>query len=356
AELRLGARDGERPDVFGRIARAVERSDGSIVVADALAAEIKAFGADGTHLWTAGGAGGGPGEFSGTLGDVTLLPGDDVLVSHRGGQDMPIFDADGRYARTLSLAVFGIPEFPPEGVRAPPAIVSVLGTLADGTIVGTPGAPQPTPVTPAQPGRATYQVAYYDQAGQVRDTVGTFPLSERVEHEGRVVTVGLSPSSSVAVGRDRFVVGLQDAFEVRSFGPDASLTSILRVAAPPREIDDGVRSCYVEALLANAPNEQVRTRMRQQYATRPLAATLPAFNQIHIDAADRLWVQEFVHPCESREPRWWVLDADGAWLAETSIPEDFRIVHIGVDYITGIVRDEFDVEYVERRRIDEGVR
>jgi len=351
AELRLGARDGERPDVFGRIAQAVERSDGSIVVADALASEIKAFSANGTHLWTAGGAGGGPGEFSGQPSDVKLLPGDSVMVSHRGGQDTPIFDADGRYARTLSLTVFGVPEFPPEGVSGPPAIVSILGTLADGTIVGTPGAPMSTPLSSDQPGRVTYQVAYYDPAGQVRDTVGTFPLSNRVEHEGRVVTVGLSPSSKVAVGRDRFVVGLQDNFELRTFGPNASLTSILRVAAPAREIDERVRACYVEAAVAFAQTDQARVRMRQQYATRPLAATLPAFGQIHIDAANRLWVQEFVHPCESRQPRWWILDADGAWLAETSIPEGFRIVHIGADYITGIVRDEFDVEYVERRGI-----
>jgi hypothetical protein len=351
ADLRLGARDGDRPDVFGRIMGAALRADSGVVVADALTSEIKAFDGSGVHLWTAGSAGGGPGEFSGQVLGAYVLPGDSVLVVHGGGRNAPLFDPAGRYARTISLVAFGIPDLP-EGVRAPPSPVSVLGALADGTIVGTPGAPMPTPLTPSQPGRPTYQVAYYDRAGQVRDTVGTFPLRELVEHEGRATMAGLGSSSVVAVGTEQFVVGLQDSFEIRAFGPDASLTSILRVDVPAREIDDRVRACHVEAGLANATTAQARTRIRQRRETAPLAATLPAFGQMRIDAADRIWVQESVHPCESRQPRWWILDADGAWLAETSIPEGFRTFHIGADYLMGIVQDEYDVQYVERRRID----
>lgn len=49
---------------LSRVASATRLSDGRIVVLEGQSSEIRVFGPDGTHLLTAGGQGGGPGEFN----------------------------------------------------------------------------------------------------------------------------------------------------------------------------------------------------------------------------------------------------------------------------------------------------
>jgi len=72
-ELRIGAVDGESPDVFGDIASLAGDRHGRIYVADVHAAEIRAFDSSGHFLRRFGGRGEGPGEFRLLLGGITLL-------------------------------------------------------------------------------------------------------------------------------------------------------------------------------------------------------------------------------------------------------------------------------------------
>lgn len=198
-ELRLGARDGPGADVFGSIRDTEVRRDGVIVVADAMASEIRAFDAAGAHLWSTGRAGEGPGEFPRPPASVDRMPGDSVLVTHGGGRSALVFDPAGSHVRTIALDAFGIPDLA-EGVRAPPSPVIPLGYFDDGTLVATPGIPMATPLTPQQPGVSTYQVGLYNVTGAARDTLGPFPLSEIVEHDGRTVTLTYNSGSGVNEG------------------------------------------------------------------------------------------------------------------------------------------------------------
>ena len=59
----VGSADGPEAEVFSRISGARRLRDGSVVAGVEGFHEIRKFAADGTHLWTAGGRGQGPGEF-----------------------------------------------------------------------------------------------------------------------------------------------------------------------------------------------------------------------------------------------------------------------------------------------------
>lgn len=71
--LRLGATEGEGPDVFGLIAAVEGDAAGRTHVFDSHAVELRVFGPDGTFLSRFGRRGGGPGEFQGVLG-MSLSP------------------------------------------------------------------------------------------------------------------------------------------------------------------------------------------------------------------------------------------------------------------------------------------
>ena len=61
--LELGSFDGPGADVFGHISSVAVGLDGKIFVLDDLAQEIRVFDANGSHLYSFGRRGEGPGEF-----------------------------------------------------------------------------------------------------------------------------------------------------------------------------------------------------------------------------------------------------------------------------------------------------
>lgn len=64
-----------------------------------------------------------------------------------------------------------------------------------------------------------------------------------------------------------------------------------------------------------------------------------------VDRARNLWVQEYAASFESQR-RWSVFDNRGILLGSVELPNDFRLHDIGVDFVVGAARDEFDVEHV----------
>jgi len=100
--LRLGGEE-EGPVSFYEVsagAVAVDRS-GRILVLDRANMRLVAFDAEGRVLWTAGGEGGGPGEFS---FPISVNARGDTAVVLDGVRDVELFDAaDGRYVATRKL-------------------------------------------------------------------------------------------------------------------------------------------------------------------------------------------------------------------------------------------------------------
>jgi hypothetical protein len=89
--FRLGAIDGDRPDVFGDIVSVELGLDGQLYVLDMQASEIRAFGPGGEHLRTFGRPGPGPGEMNYAAG-MALDPDGILWVLNWGNRRYTGFD------------------------------------------------------------------------------------------------------------------------------------------------------------------------------------------------------------------------------------------------------------------------
>ena len=85
-EFRLGVAEGGGPELFGEVRAIAVDGDGTIVVVDGQANEVRRFSPEGEHQWTVGRAGSGPEEFQYVVG-AAFSPGGELWV------------VDGRNAR-----------------------------------------------------------------------------------------------------------------------------------------------------------------------------------------------------------------------------------------------------------------
>ncbi len=335
AEVRIGSIDGSGPDVMGRIVGLALLPGGAVVVAEGQALELRAFDRSGSHLWTAGRGGAGPGEFMRTISHFSRLGEDSLLASDGGGRTM-VFRADGTYARLVRLAE------PEEGIGRS----RVIGALDDGTIVSTyyklmatTSSEIPTGIT-----RGPERVGLLDSAGAVDTTFGEFRSQEstiRVSTgasgeissiEIRRLTMGRA--SVFAVGATSVVAGETDRFELFRYDAAGGPTIVIRVETPLTLLSDDAR----QQTLAMDSNAVV-------------SDTLPAFGTVRIDDAGRIWVQEFVPVFEERAAQWYVLDSSGTFVARAIAPRGFDPRVFSGDEVWGVRLDDLDVPYVERYRI-----
>jgi hypothetical protein len=81
---------------------------------------------------------------------------------------------------------------------------------------------------------------------------------------------------------------------------------------------------------------------------------MPAYApEIHVDSDLNLWVREYTRPGD-REWSYSVFSADGVLLGTLRMPTALTILDIGADYVLGLRRDEFDVEYVQLHELRKG--
>jgi hypothetical protein len=105
-DLRIGAMEGEGPDVFGRIVGLVVDGAGRIWALDRQARELKIFGPDGAHVRTVGRGGGGPGEFGDPIG-LALATDDRVWVVDPGNARFSVHDSTGEFVETRHRGIGG---------------------------------------------------------------------------------------------------------------------------------------------------------------------------------------------------------------------------------------------------------
>jgi hypothetical protein len=86
----------------------------------------------------------------------------------------------------------------------------------------------------------------------------------------------------------------------------------------------------------------------------PEGHLLPYFDDLLTDAVGRIWLRSYRLPWEGDAPQVWnVFEADGRSIARIELPGSLRVMHLGKDHVTGVVRDELEVEYVVVYRIEE---
>jgi len=325
-------------DLFG-VAGAVRRPDGHVVVADGGTSRLLFFDAEGALEVAVGGEGDGPGEFR-IIHSMGLAAADTVWVYDFSHRRLSVYDAAGALGRTLalepSLNAAALAGWSGGGFIA----TQLWGDGGDGAL---------------SPGLTRDPVAFvgYDADGVLADTIGMFPGREvLLRPEGQRMTMGMAPFArdvSYEVASGRLIVGDQTAHEIRIYQLDGELRTVLRWAGASLVVTEADVDEWKDQEVESAASTD-RPSVRAYLADVPVPDRRPAYGPILASEVGELWVGAYAYP--SKIPsRWDVFDSEGAWLGSVEMPEGFRPLQVGGDWILGLSRDEFDVERVELRAL-----
>ncbi|HEX6370289.1 MAG TPA: hypothetical protein VF006_15320 [Longimicrobium sp.] len=348
-ETDVGVAEGDPHQQFARVADAVRLSDGTLLVADGQANEIRAFDARGTYLRTVGRAGGGPGEFRG-LDKLHLLPGDTVAAYDYQGPRISFFAPSGTLARSVTLQ-------PLDG-KVPPR---PLGFLADGRMVVTQlYNPEFQPST--RPTRDTVSLAVYSAAGAQAASLGRVPGDESV-----TITGGSGPNTmmlrdtppfglttSFAVGGTGLLVGDPVRYELVERRPDGAVARLIRRAGAREAVTQADRDAVMKRRREGLTDPRFRQLQEQLIENTTFPEHKPYFTALGVDPAGNTWVRRPAAP--DAETPWDVFDAEGRLLGTVTTPAGLRVTQIGADFVVGTWSDELDVPHVRVHRIQKPAR
>lgn len=102
-EVKIGARHGEGPEVFGDVRSLALDDAGRVYVLDFHVQEVRVFDSDGSYVRTIGGRGGGPGEIGGATG-IIVDPSGRLWVPDYRNQRYSLFDSSGVLAKSCRFA------------------------------------------------------------------------------------------------------------------------------------------------------------------------------------------------------------------------------------------------------------
>jgi hypothetical protein len=334
--LDLGGDESTAPAIFERVAGILLLPDGGLVAGDEGAGEIRAFDPAGRLRWRTGRRGDGPGEFR-LIAALGVGPADSIWVFDFGNRRFTILDTTGLPARTLDLG---------PAVSAPAAV----GRLPDGSFLlremwGT-GRDEGRGRTGMQ--RDPAAIVRLAGDGARLDTLAVYPGREvflSVE-DGRGVmnTPRFARNTAVALAGDRILAGDQAVFAIDMLSPTGAKQRSARIEGRDLTLDREVIARAADALLEPLPRSEQGARRRMLEAL-PQPPTRPAFGRIVVSGTGEIWISEHAPP--PLEPgRWYVLDADGRWLGDVTLPERFRLEAVGPDRVAGVWRDDIDVEHI----------
>lgn len=334
--LRIGVVEGDPAYQFSGIVGAARLEDGTVVVADQGAQEVRFFEPSGEVKAVVGGRGGGPEEFTGLSG-LGWSPDGGVWAYDFSLRRVVWMDPSGALTHLTSLG--------PD-----PPVLNPIGALPDGSFVLKQLWGYTALAEAVHQGFRRDPVAFvrFSPEGALLDTLGLFPGREVYisSEEGRGVMSAppFARNATGAVRRGRVVVGSQETFSLKELDGAGELLRIVRIPGGVRPVGPGDLEAYIQGRLASAPPER-HPAIRRSLEDMPVPETLPAYGQILGDRAGNLWVGEWVmYP--DMASRWTVFDDGGRWLGEVRMPEGFHPWDVGEDWILGTERDELDVEYV----------
>ncbi len=333
--VRIGTVEGDPEYLLLGVRSALRLDDGTIVISNSGTEEIRFFDSQGRYLRTAGGRGGGPGEFSNLIWIYPL--GDDSIVAWDDSPPGIVF-----FGREGGFGHLARPE--------PPGVLR--GVFGDGSLLFAEHVLWSGPREGRQrpPARA-YRL---DRDGAVIDSLAVFAGREfHFEVHGRegYGSVSLSPPpfgrfTAFAIAGDGFYAGSQDEFELGYYDPHGRLTTLVRWPARERSVTPEHVERYVRYQLDELSNQSYRSRVERSLSEATYPELLPAYGAIAVDGEGNLWVEQYHLDWEGTR-NWLVFDPEHRMLGTVEMPGDLVVLQIGDDFVLGWTWDDLDVEYVE---------
>ena len=314
-------------------------SDGRIVVADGRPVGLRYFAADGHELYTVGGEGDGPGALR-SLYHLDLGRADTIVAFDLAQGKSVLFDPNGAFAGAITVS----PSLTPSGSNG----YLPKGLAPDGRyLLQRDEAPFPFPGAPGELRTDSTRVFWLTRAGALGDSSARLVAGEifgfalagaRGQRVLAPLARPLAPALHVVGGRDRVWVGLGDTWEVRGLDPTGRVEQIIRVPLPVEPLTPALRDTFITRYRDEARRLGANT-LPQQFAagiaSAPFPERLPAYGDILAGEDSTLWL---LHGglFEDVPPTWTVIDAEGHWLGEVTLPARFRATAVGHGWILGI--------------------
>lgn len=344
-DLRIGAAEGEGPDVFGRVGDLAVDPAGRIYVLDTQAQEVRVFDAQGRYVRTLGRKGGGPGELRGATG-MGFAPDARLWVVDPDAARYSVWDTAGTLVaayRRPGGAVFGRWQggFDREGrLYDVGAVYDVALISAQRTVLQ---------------GRHAILLRLRDSV--VVDSfplpeleVPVFPLTLRSGNETSrlLLAVPFAPTLVWKIDpRGYLVSAITDRYRIvyQTFSGDT--VRIVERAYEPVPVTDADRAREVSRLAEFS-------KMGGDVDVSRFGKTRAAVGQLYVDDRSYLWIRPTL-PENERTPdgvTFDVFDPDGRYLGMART--DFKIPGVMVvrgDHLYAMALDSLDVPYVVRGRI-----
>jgi len=339
-DLRIGAVDGTGPDVFGNIADFDVDAQGRIWVLDVDATEVRVFDADGSYIRTIGRNGEGPGEFREPW-KVEVDAAGRTWVVDIGNNRYSIFGADGSLIEEKQRFESGNVSPWPGAIMDDGRVVDVDSRFVDHkprdmyVIHAADGPPLDTILMPE------FDRAYFVRSSENGTTFASVPFAPDL------VTL-LDP-------RGYLWAGITDNYRVMQLSLNGQDT--LRVIEKPYDpvpVTGSEKSAAFEGLqwFRNQGGRVDPGRIPDGHA---------AYRNFAVDSEGYLWVRPITARPDDvtvetlyapRPGAFDVFNAQGQYLGRVAptIPLTSTVI-IG-DHLYGITRDDLDVEYIVRLKIE----
>lgn len=345
-DLQIGEIEGDPEYTFSRIADLGVASDGSMVVSDGVAQEVRVFDATGTFLRTIGHPGEGPGEFA-VAPTIAGMAGDTVFVFDGRTRRVTSFTLSGDLGEMLTLRSESV------------GVLDAIVRLDDGTYISQSRWTVPGRVISFHDATLELDSAVItrlDVAGTPLDTLRVMADRTRARivsdrGGGRVSVVQAnSPYSARAVvasnGRGG-VMGHSGVFELEFLRPDRSTETILRVHGVDHPATASQIRAHQEGAIRERRGDQELDPLSRRLNIEFLPERLPSFDNVVVSERGDVWVSLTEYDL-SAGLDWLVFDRAGVLQGTVRTPPELRVRAVRGDYIVGFVLDELDVPYVRR--------
>lgn len=336
----IGLVEGDLPYLLDRVEGATRLPDGRIVVANRGTNELRFFDAAGAFLQSAGGTGGGPGEFEYLRGLERC--GADSLFAFDLNWQTKVFTADGAIVRQMVLLE--------PGSRRPPYQLACSPT--GGFVISGWGISEGPPEVGFY--RSMTAVWLLDADGDSLVSLGEHLGSERIGTPNGSGPHPFGRTTRFAIAADEVYLGDGSRFEVRRYSRDGRLIGIQRAPAEDLSITDALVSAYRDDMLERLP-ESRRPAFERELRDMPMPDGVPAFTDLRLDEAGYLWVQRFRVPGDTGDV-WGIFAPDGVFLGHLTMPERLTVHEIGEDYVLGVATDDDGVQRVRVHALERRAR
>ena len=332
-----------------RVAGALRLSDGTIVIANTGAAQLRYYSPEGRYVGAGGREGSGPGEFAAGYGPASVwrMAGDSVAAWDSETRRLSVFDARGVFGRSTT--------FRPESGRFP----NPVGLLHDQRIITAEYSPERMDVPMWQTYRSVVRYDVYssdaERLGGLVELPGWEFLVSEFDGQRMHGPRPFARISQVVAGLNGMYYTSADAFEVLRIGIDEDSSVAFRALRSPGEVRPDDIAAFEALRMANAPTDlSGRQAWERWFAQVSYPETFPTFRGLTVDALGNVWAQQFNWRPDSPTVSW-VFDARGRWMGTVTLPSDFTPYDIGAAYVLGRWEDVNGVEHIRLYELVKGL-